>query len=758
MRKLSKFVLIALCFCYMHMLYSEQKKPDLEKFKKKVAKSDSLKVDDEDDLNKFILKNRELKLRQKAIRDSIAKMKKKSVKDSLFHTDQSFFDSDSVYSDSLRINLSKSKTINQPSASFDINSVNNDSLRINLNDREKKETTNISWKDSLIYEELSLIPETIITQINVKNADLKDLLRGLSYEYKLNLVVDNEIVKSVTLSLHNVKVIDFLFYICDEFKLKIKQHGSVLKIIPIAEPSKNIVNIRNNQLFIDVNNIAINDFINLFSEKTNRNVILNRAINISLSGRVTNLDMEKGLRVFLESNGLMLFVKDDIFYVDKKISSGDMKGDFGSQGSSWINVRDSLISFDLINVPIINVINEIIHQSGNNLITYGAPAGSISAKVSNITIDQALNYLLKGNEFTYRKENKIYILGNKNINGIITTRLFKLKHIKVDGIETMLPDFIKKGVTVNVIKEQNGILVVGTNDIIAEIEGFLTQIDQPTPQILIEALVVDYNLNSLKDIGVRMGTKYSSSDSTSWINHSFLDVGINSDGKFYTQQDAPSLNKSLDKITDWMGVKKIGNLPEQFYVQLQALEQEGKANIKSKPQIATLNGHTAKISIGTTQYYILKSTTPIKSTTDVVTQETERFEKVEANVTLSITPWVSSSGEVTVEVKPEFLTPVGNFDSKTPPTINSRILESTVRLKDGETIILGGLIEEKDNKIIRKVPILGDIPLLGKLFRTNYTNKSKTELMIYVTPHVFYGDEQEPIKWKELSEKYPYDN
>ncbi|HKI47500.1 MAG TPA: type II and III secretion system protein, partial [Balneolales bacterium] len=177
----------------------------------------------------------------------------------------------------------------------------------------------------------------------------------------------------------------------------------------------------------------------------------------------------------------------------------------------------------------------------------------------------------------------------------------------------------------------------------------------------------------------------------------------------------------------------------------------GKVNIESRPEISTLNGHTASIQIGTTQYFILKTTTPIQSPQNVITQESQHFETIKANVSLKITPWVSSSGEVTAEIHPEFDTPVGAFNPNVPPTINSRVLDSTVRLKDGETIILGGLIQNSDTKNYNKIPILGDIPLIGKLFSNRSRNHSKSELIIFITPHVFFGDGTDAARWQKLS-------
>jgi type IV pilus assembly protein PilQ len=171
------------------------------------------------------------------------------------------------------------------------------------------------------------------------------------------------------------------------------------------------------------------------------------------------------------------------------------------------------------------------------------------------------------------------------------------------------------------------------------------------------------------------------------------------------------------------------------------LERDGIANVLSTPQIATLNGNTASISVGTTQYFRMKSSTVQGSTTPIQT-ESERFETIEATVSLSITPWVTSSREVTVEVNPVFQIPGNSPDpTQIPPTINKRELKSTIRLKDGETYILGGLVENTKQETVKKVPVLGSIPFLGVLFRNKSTTETKNRLMIFLTPHIYYGSE-----------------
>jgi type IV pilus assembly protein PilQ len=215
------------------------------------------------------------------------------------------------------------------------------------------------------------------------------------------------------------------------------------------------------------------------------------------------------------------------------------------------------------------------------------------------------------------------------------------------------------------------------------------------------------------------------------------------------------VNRYIDKAGNFFGFTKIGKLPDDFYLQLSALESEGIAQIRSKPQIATLNGYPAEISIGQTQYYKLKSRTPYGYGYDFTTQsqqqqqqsyspyisETERFHEIKANISLKITPWVSASGEITTEIEPDFETPIGTFSAEVLPTIQTRKLLSTVRLKDGETIVLGGLIQTTVDKKEEGLPYIRKIPIIGNFFQNTSYNQTTSELIIYVTPHLYYFNE-----------------
>nr|MDQ3003679.1 hypothetical protein [Fibrobacterota bacterium] len=304
--------------------------------------------------------------------------------------------------------------------------------------------------------------------------------------------------------------------------------------------------------------------------------------------------------------------------------------------------------------------------------------------------------------------------------------LIVLRHLKVDEVMELLPASLTKDAQLKAVKSQNAIMVMGTYEIIDGLTQYIAQIDLPVAQILIEALVVDVDMDRIRQYGAELFLgDYKKVASTEHF-YPNIDQVLNKDRS----------QSILDAIP---GVRDIVSLPKNFVAKVEALEQEKVLKIRSRPQIATLNGSEATITVGQTQYFLLKSETDITQVAGVSSRTTERFEKIEANVTLTVTPFVTGQGEITCDIIPDFSEPEGSFDSRTPPTLNRRVLKSKVRLRDGETIVLGGLVKESLNRNTRQLPFFGSIPVLGWLFKNDSSVKSRSQLMIFVTPHVFYG-------------------
>ncbi|MEZ4851445.1 MAG: hypothetical protein R3B93_23085 [Bacteroidia bacterium] len=119
-------------------------------------------------------------------------------------------------------------------------------------------------------------------------------------------------------------------------------------------------------------------------------------------------------------------------------------------------------------------------------------------------------------------------------------------------------------------------------------------------------------------------------------------------------------------------------------------------------------------------------------------QFTQRFEQIEANISLSLKPYISEDEVVTLDVIPDFTTPVGSFDADVPPTIATRRFVSTIRVRHGETVILGGLTQNEKRENTRGLPFLSRIPVLKWIFGNVDKTKAESSLLIYITPEIFY--------------------
>lgn len=594
-----------------------------------------------------------------------------------------------------------------------------------------------------------------VSEINVRDADLRDVLRGLGAEYGLNLSVDNAIDRRVTLRLSDLPVVDIIEFLANEYDLVLDQNGPVVGVSPwipppsppTEAPDPIVLYDDEGRLTLDLAGADVRRLARAVSTATGHNVIVRDGVTGPTRGYLRRAPFESGLRAVLSSNGFSLHQRDGIYEI------GRPGGNAGtSQGGFYLHVDpDGYVDLDADATPTDAVLRELVAQSGIDIAALQPPTGTVTAQASGLSVDQALDLILRGTDVTYRFDNGVFYVDARGQPGTTTARLLSLKHLRAERALELVPQEVMGGLSLTAVSEHNAVMVVGPVDQIHAVEAVLEAIDRPTPVIHIEALVVEYLVDDILDLGVEFGrdTEAARVESERSDRYEFAD------GVFETTGDGERANGIvgiLDPLARLFGARQIGRLPDDFYFRIQALAREGLAHIRSRPQVSTINGETASLSIGTTQYYLLTDSVPLVSGDQIIVTESQRFEQVEASVKLEITPWVGESGQVTTRIRPEFSTPVGAFTDGVPPTISSRILESTVRLADGETIILGGLIESTDRVVYSKVPVLGSIPLIGRLFSSRRTEMTESELVIYLTPHVFYGDDRDADRWRDVSE------
>jgi len=202
------------------------------------------------------------------------------------------------------------------------------------------------------------------------------------------------------------------------------------------------------------------------------------------------------------------------------------------------------------------------------------------------------------------------------------------------------------------------------------------------------------------------------------------------------------------------GVFQIGVSNSDFSVLLDAMSSQGELNILSSPKVSTLNNQKAIMRVGTTDVFWEVKTTYDPETRKETTASSSRT--VDVGIVLDVTPQISPEGEVTMHIHPSITDKIGEstFESQTTrssvPILSVRETDTVVRVGDGQTIVIAGLMQEKKTEDTTKIPLLGDIPVLGILFRRTKYEKKKTELVILLTPTVLVGNRMEDLSRKEL--------
>jgi type IV pilus assembly protein PilQ len=291
-----------------------------------------------------------------------------------------------------------------------------------------------------------------------------------------------------------------------------------------------------------------------------------------------------------------------------------------------------------------------------------------------------------------------------------TSRVFKLKNINASQAKELLGDMAKK---VEISQDLNSLIAQGQPEDIEQLEKAIIRLDQPQPQVVLEAKIIEITRDGLRELGI---------DWSDQITTNFQEAGR-----------PVTLGNVETGGADAIKLYSLARNPVQFSAALNMLENQNKAKILSSPSITTLNGKESEIFIGDRIPYTVTNVTGGVATTDV------RW--VEPGIRLTITPSIIGEDFVVIKVEPEvsfifaFRGPNSEF-----PHIKTREATAYVRIKNNEPFILGGLLGQEDKKNLYKVPLLGNIPWIGNLFTNEKTTTSDVELIITITPTIVYGN------------------
>jgi len=405
--------------------------------------------------------------------------------------------------------------------------------------------------------------------------------------------------------------------------------------------------------------------------------------------------------------------------VDRSALPGGAKGgESTSEGVLEVKCENGLVSVRCTNADIHRVVGEVAHRGGVNAAVDDAVQHKVSLRLSGLKPIDVLKSIAAGYGLALSTDEKGDVMISEGVPRDMATynrsgtASFPMKYLRAAEAQSLLPTFLFSYLHANM--EQNAIVVTAPTQMLKKIESDLRQIDIPPPLIMVEVLAVE--LTNTKNLTAGLNWNYQG---TSDI------VG--------TDPRTGSVEYRIIGPDDFpAGVARTRDLG----VRLDALVDKGLAKIRANPRMAAANGHEAQIFIGAMRF--------IKVTFLQWGQQQERIQSVPVGVRLTVTPWTGGNREITTHVIAE-VSNIVEVDATTGlPLLSTRRAESTVRAGDGETIVIGGLTQRQQETRRKKIPILGDIPILGNLFRYNTTSDINSELVLLITPRVLTENGQLP--------------
>jgi len=593
-------------------------------------------------------------------------------------------------------------------------------------------------------------------QVGLSGASIQEFLRAVAQSNQLNINVDPMLNIKVSSNVTNENALNILLFLAKNYDLDMNVIGSIITVSPYNPPVVKPVyipkdipvkyNAEGNTLSLELNNDSLVNVARKISRLSGKNIVVPFALNGKVvTGFFNEAPLETALEKLAYANELKLTKTSDQVFVFQPLGEGeelyinsdkntDVRKNLkpqqqGAQGSAAggfnIDRKGKLLNINAVNTPIQDLVKSAATETGVNYFLYSELKGNISTKVNDMSFDNFLTAMFNGTEYTYKIENGIYLIGDRKLEGLRRNKVLQLQYRSVDTVLMMIPMELKKGLDIKEFKEQNTLLLSGASPQIAEVESYIRELDKLVPMVLIEVILLDIRKGHTVKTGITAG---------------LADSVVSTKGQVLSGVDMTLGSGSVNDLLGRIGnnsIFNIGKVTPNFYVKLNALEANNNAEIRQVPKLATLNGHTANLSIGTTRYYVTK-TQNVFSSVNTQTVFTEQFNKVDANLSVKISPVVSGDDQVTLKIGVEISDFIGTPPANAPPPTSTSKFESIIRAHNEDMIVLGGMERTEKSEAGSGIPLLSRIPILKWLFSTRERTKSKVVTLVFIKPTIIY--------------------
>lgn len=391
-----------------------------------------------------------------------------------------------------------------------------------------------------------------------------------------------------------------------------------------------------------------------------------------------------------------------------------------------------LINNVWVDVPLTQVLRDVSLQARVTIAADPSVTDHlVSLEAQGMPVEECLRRLTAGQGLSVRKvDNNLYIVGSvrsdsPSFGALADVRRVYLKYVTARHVRDCLPRGLQPYVSSGERKTE--LLVVAPSEEMERIAQIVGQLDVPLEQVVLEALVVELSEEAAKEWGI--------------------------DWERSGRDTLFSLKEGMDAF---VGVARRTSINEREFrtlmVTLRMLVLNGRASIRSRPRVATLNGEQATIDVSLEEYF------------NIITDVNGAFlrtelQVVKSGVMLKMTPQIGQDGDITVQVTTEVSdvasrqnTVVGHDAEAagTLPVIRRRKADTRVTVKEGDAIVIGGLIETQERNQVKKVPVLGSLPVIGVLFRATQDTTVQKEVVIFITPHVVGAEPSAPANSHRL--------
>lgn len=616
---------------------------------------------------------------------------------------------------------------------------------------------------------ISVSPElnSIIVSKNFLNVSVKDVLLILCKEQRLT--------------------IDFFDTILALKKYKEPYRAKEIKVDYDSKKDLFSADFQNDSLVLAFRKITMVTGKNLvFSEKELR--------NHKISAFLKEVPFDAAIDKIAFSNQLEVTRTKDNFYVFKASSKEATRSSRALRMSEHYSftIKDTInkiLKVSFIDAPIGNVIDDIAFRLQLNIATSKPldDVGKATIISDSISFDRLLNKLLEGTTHSYKFENGMYFFGKKNevltqsieiiplFNRSIELMMEPLQNLSGfsnnqilnnsfsqngtfnqgniftgnqrnqitgyqrnlqsgsngvnkgddrEALKNIFPSGITDSLEIGTDVEQNSFIVKGNAQHIQKFKKFIKKIDKSVPLILIEVMIIEVNKSSTVSAGIDLGIG---------------DAPVENQGTLFQTTDmvlgASTINRIIGGLD--IGSLNIGKVSPNFYARIQALEINGDLKVRSTPKLSALNGHMASLSNGKRTYYTQTLVNTIGVENPQV-QQYENFIPIDANLSINIRPIVSGDKSITlsIDVQQSTFSTSERVSEGAPPDIDTRQFNSTLRVRDQDVVILGGLEVNSKSNSGSGVPFLAKIPIIKWLFSKRVRTAQKSKLSVLIRPSI----------------------